>query len=136
MNSNFQFISYTPTPTDQYMLGIAKIKLYGKIELRYKHVKTKDGSGSFFTSATYSMVDPNTQEKKYVPCFLIDSRSDEEEIQDIIRDGMNRVLKQKSVHQPESQEINYPHGLVKAAPYPANPPISKKEVAVEEEIPF
>lgn len=131
MNNNFEFVSYIPTPNDQYMLGIAKIKLYGKIELRYKHVKSKDGQGSFFCCANYTMQDPVTQEKKYVPCFLMDSRSDEDALMDAIRDGVNRVLAQRSAHavpQPaQTAAIHYPHGM-------AQP---KAEVAAEAgELPF
>ncbi len=135
MNNQFQFISYTPTPNDQYMLGIAKVKLYGKVELRYKHVKTKDGNGSFFTSATYTTTDPQTNEKKYIPCFLVDSRSDEEMLQEVIRSGVNQVLQQRSVQIPNIakslvdatvQAIHYPHGLV----------TNQKEVAESGECPF
>ncbi len=134
MNNQFQFISYTPTPNDQYMLGIAKIKLYGKVELRYKHVKTKDGNGTFFTSATYTTTDPQTNEKKYVPCFLIDSRSDEEILQEVIREGVNQVMNQRSAKPaPQAQGITYPHGLVANQASTLN---SMKEVAESGEIPF
>ncbi len=130
--SNFEFISYTPTPTDQYMLGFAKVKVFGKIELRFKHVKTKDGAGTFFTCANYTVQDPVTQEKKYIPCFLLDSRGDEETLMEIIRDGVNRVISQRSAmqSQPPQGQIHYPHGLVQQKPS------SMSEVAVEEQLPF
>jgi len=112
--NNFEFISYLPTPTDQFMLGIAKIKAFGKIELRYKHVKTKDGSGTFFACANYTMQDPQTQEKKYIPCFLLDSRSDEEALMDFIRENVNKVIQQYSSRQTQpvqASSIHYPHGM-------------------------
>ncbi len=128
--NNFEFISYTPTPTDAYMLGIAKIKAFGRIELRFKHVKTKDGTGNFFTCATYTTQDPNTQEKKYTPCFLLDSRSDEELVMEMIRDGVNRVLAQRSALQgqpaPQAQ-VHYPHGLVQP---------QAQQVQIDEQLPF
>lgn len=125
--NNFEFISYTPTPTDQYMLGIAKVKAFGKIELRFKHVKTKDGAGTFFTCANYTMQDPHTQEKKYIPCFLLDSRGDEETLMDMIRDGVNRVLAHRSAHQSQPvQQIHYPHGMAQ----------SRIEVAANDVLPF
>ncbi len=118
--SNFEFISYTPTPTDQYMLGIAKVKVYGKLELRYKHVKTKDGSGTFFCTSNYTLTD-SIGEKKYMPCFLLDSRSDEEILMEIIREGVNRVSAQQS-----ARATNHQGQVVK----------SMDEVAANEELPF
>jgi hypothetical protein len=100
--NNFEFISYTPTPTDQYMLGIVKVKAYGKLELRYKHVKTRDGSGTFFCTSNYTLTD-TMGEKKYMPCFLLDSRSDEELLMELIRQGVHQVINQKSARTTNSQ---------------------------------
>lgn len=129
--NNFEFVSYLPTPNDQYMLGIAKVKLFGKIELRYKHVKTKDNTGTFFCCANYTTQDA-TGEKKYMPCFLLDSRSDEELLMDTIRDGVNRSINSKSAipNQPAQANAYYPHGLVQ----PAQAPKSMSEV--QEQLPF
>lgn len=118
--NNFEFINYTPTPTDQYMLGIAKVKVYGKLELRYKHVKTKDGSGTFFCTSNYTLTD-SIGEKKYMPCFLLDSRSDEELLMEVIRQGVHQVLSQKSVRTTNDQ------GHVVR---------SMDEVAANEQLPF
>jgi len=125
--NDFQFISYIPTPNDQYMLGIAKIKAFGKLELRYKHVKTKDGSGTFFCTNNFTTQDASG-EKKYLPCFLLDSRSDEENLMDLLRDGVNRAIHAKSAipHQPASPNAYYPNGLAQPA----------QQMASQEQLPF
>ena len=156
--NNFEFKSYTPTPNDAYgMMGIAKVKLYGKIVINFKHVKTKDGSGSFFCTNNYTMTDA-LGEKKYLPCVLLDSRDDEQELQDFIRDSVNRsIAMQNSFKQTTQSPGNYyPHGMTQQSQpistgtqtmemrnttdsarfdYPA-PPSSMSEVSQQEQIPF
>lgn len=135
MNTNdFQFISYVPTPNDQFMLGIAKVKAYGKIELRFKHVKTKDGTGTFFCCANYTTQDASN-EKKYISCFQIDSRSDEEMLFEIIRQGVHHVMTQKSAMPNQAAQSGYyPHGMVQQS---QAQPTSMSEVATkQEELPF
>lgn len=103
MSSEFQFISYTPAHYEDNMLGIAKVKAYGKIELRYKHLKKKDGGGTFFSIANYALTDDG--EKKYIPSFLIDSRSDEEMLMDCLRSGVKKVLQSSSAHSTQAQGV-------------------------------
>lgn len=135
---NFEFKSYTPTPTDQYMLGLAKIKLYGKVIVVFKHVKTKDGSGTFFCTQNYSLTD-GAGEKKYVTCAQLDSRDDEVDLMEFIRENVNKVLQQRSTHQAQTTQAQtgqyYPHGMVKnqSAPFAPFPAI---EVAADEQLPF
>ncbi len=129
-NNNFEFKSYTPTPNDQYMLGLAKVKLFGKIVINFKHVKTKDGNGTFFCTNNYTLTD-TTGEKKYIPCVLLDSRDDEAELQEFIREKVSQVtrLHSASLAQPvQSNAIHYPHGLTQ--------PNSMSEVAAQEQLPF
>ncbi len=133
-NQMFEFKSYTPTPNDQYMLGIAKVKLYGKVIANYKHVKTKDGSSTFFCTQNYQTVS-ESGEKKYLPCVMLDSRDDEQDLLDFIRDNVNKIMAQRSVHQAQpSQSASgqyYPHGMVQQAQ--TN---SMSEVAANEQLPF
>lgn len=96
MTPNYEFLSYKATPTDPYMLGVATVRLMGKIVLRFKHVKTKDGSGDFFTSASYTVTENG--EKKYMPCFMLDSRSDEELLIDFVREGYRKSLASQSTY--------------------------------------
>jgi len=101
--TQYEFIAYKPTPSDQYMLGVATVRLYGKVILRYKHVKTKDGTGDFFTSPSYSVSEDG--EKKYLQAFLLDSRSDEEQLQDLIRRGVKAAIQAARNPVAQSQSI-------------------------------
>lgn len=100
---SFQFISYIPTPNDKYIMGIGKVKAFDRIELRYKRVRSKDGSGSFFACASYSL-DTESGSKAYTPCFLLDSRSDEEAIMELLKQGAKKVDEATSVHAPSSMD--------------------------------
>ncbi len=132
---NFEFKSYIPTPNDQYMLGIAKVKLYGKVVANFKHVKTKDGTGDFFCSASYSMVDAGG-EKKYTPCVLLDSRDDEDDLMEFIRLHVHAAIAQKSAFKAQQAAqptgAYYPHGMAQNTPAPT----SMSEVAQNDSLPF
>jgi len=134
-NNNFEFKSYIATPNDQYMLGIAKVKLYGKVVANFKHVKTKDGTGDFFCSASYSIQDA-TGEKKYLPCVMLDSRDDEEELLNFIRTKSHEAIAFKSAHkaqqQPNAPGSYYPHGLAQNQ----QPAPQMSEVAQNDNLPF
>ncbi len=134
-NNNFEFKSYIPTPTDQYMLGLAKVKLYGKVVANFKHVKTKDGQGDFFCSASYSMTDANN-EKKYISCIMLDSRDDEEELQEFIREHVKQSIAQRSAFKAQQAApatgTYYPHGMAQNTPAPT----SMSEVAQNDNLPF
>lgn len=125
--NTFEFKSYTPLENDPYMLGIAKVKLYGRLVAYFKHVKTKDGQGTFFCAPTIGTKDA-MGEKKYLPAFLLDSRDDEEELDQVIRKGVNAVLAQRHAPQP----MVYPHGLVQ----PAAAPTSMSDSVIQADCPF
>lgn len=138
-NQNFEFKSYIPTPTDQYMLGIAKIKLYGTVVANFKHVKTKDGTGDFFCSASYSILDASG-EKKYLPAVMLDSRDDEENLMEFIRHHVHAAIAQKSALKTQQQSnasgVYYPHGMAQNTQTAANIPTSMSEVADQQPLPF
>ena len=78
-------------------MGIGRVKAFDRIELRYKRVKTRDGSGSFFACASYAL-DAESGSKAYTPCFLLDSRSDEEAIMELLKAGAKKADEATSVH--------------------------------------
>lgn len=104
--SDIQFKKYTPTPQDQYHLGIVEIVIYEKIILRYKHVKTKDGKGDFFAAPSYTLTDGG--EKRYIQSIFLDSRSDDEMLQDVMRQGMKQHFNSNSVHENQSAYTQQP----------------------------
>ena len=117
MNNQPKFIKYTPTPNDKYnMLGIAEILVDIPVIIRYKHVKSKDGSGSFFCPPSLSTED-SLGEKKYMSVFEPDIRKSEEELlQEFIRNEVHKALSQKNGHQSQPQPIQYPHGMCQPTP--------------------
>ena len=80
--SSFQFLKYEPTPGEKH-LGIATIKAYGKLILRYKIVPNKDGGGWFPCEASYKMPSVAGQDV-YAKAFMLDSTSENEELKNFI----------------------------------------------------
>lgn len=97
-----EFLSFTPTPEEKH-LGIATIKIYNRIILRWKIVPNKDGSGYFPASASYKLPDST-----YTEAFLLDSRSEDEEVKNFIRNNIKKYLqpikKEESVFQNKQEE--------------------------------
>jgi hypothetical protein len=87
--NTFEFLSYIETPAEKY-LGVASLKCWGKIVLRFKIVATKDGKGTFPACASYKIIDESGE--RYIPAFIVDSRSEQEEIEHVIRNGVKRTL--------------------------------------------
>lgn len=89
----FEFKKYTPTPGEKY-LGIAEIKILGEtpIILRFKIVPRKDGKGNFPAIASYKMPNRDVGDE-YDECFMLDSRSDNEECIKTIMHHVSQNLK-------------------------------------------
>lgn len=86
---NFEFIKFEPTPDHKY-LGIVTAKAYGKIILRFKVVAKKEGGGYFPTAPAIRQGDEANP--VYLSAFLVDSRSEEEELLQVIRSGIKPYL--------------------------------------------
>jgi len=102
--SQFEFIKYESTPGEKY-LGIATVKAFSKIILRYKIVPNKDGNGFFAASASYKLPS-NGKEDVYVSSFLLDSRSDEEEMVALVRANVKKLLSNTQLPAAESLAFN------------------------------
>ncbi len=98
---SFEFIEYVPTPGEKH-LGIAKVKCWGRIVLRYKIVPTKDGSGYFPVPASYKLVENGTD--RYVPAFILDSNSDKEDLEGLIKSNVKKFMSPSA----SSSSIPYP----------------------------
>lgn len=90
--NNFEFIKYEPTPNGK-QLGIVTAKAYNKIILRLKVVSKKEGSGYFPTAPAIRLGDDSNP--IYLSAFMLDSRSDEEEFMQVIRNGIKPYLKEE-----------------------------------------
>ena len=106
-----EFISFIETPNEKH-LGIATIKLYGKIFIKYKIVPNKDGSGFFPSAPSYKITKDGND--IYTPAFLVDSRGEEEEIKEIIHSAVKSALRTQKNYQM-SASIALPNLELKAA---------------------
>ncbi|PWU06769.1 MAG: hypothetical protein C5B43_01265 [Verrucomicrobia bacterium] len=97
MDKRFEFVSFTPTPSEKYV-GVATVRIYGSVVvvLRYKIVAKKNGDGYFPACAAYKMSDRMPGDE-YDDCFLIDSRCDNDEINKCI---MSEFYKWQKAQQP------------------------------------
>ena len=85
-----QFLKYEAVTGEKHF-GIATVKLYGRIILRYKIVPNKDGTGWFPCPASYKTGTVNGQDK-YVSAFTLDSNSENEALQDLIKDSVRQCM--------------------------------------------
>lgn len=95
--NKFEFLSYIPTPGEKH-LGIATVRIYGKIICRYKIVPTKDGSSYFPAAPSVKIGDG---EQPYKSAFELDSRSEHEELTDIVKKGVKQAM------QPQTAQPQY-----------------------------
>ena len=95
----FEFLNYIPTPGEKH-IGIAKIKAFGKIILRYKLVSRKDGQGFFPMPASYKMPSADGQDN-YVSAFMLDSNSDKEDVEELIRLNVRKYMGATAITPPE-----------------------------------
>ena len=81
-----EFLGYTATPNDKFVLGFSTIRLTlkddRKVIVRHKKVKSKNG-GDFFCSASFCKEDMG--DKKYYSAFEFDSRTDDEMFREMIQ---------------------------------------------------
>ncbi len=90
-----EFIDYIPVENEKY-LGVAVVKLYDKIQVMYKWMERKDGKGCFANPATFKIGET------YEPAILIDSRIDDKQIMDAIRNGVNAKLNGGKIQMQQS----------------------------------
>lgn len=99
-----EFISYEPTSGQSYE-GIITFMRHGKDLLRYKWVAKKDGKGHFASPPSMKLVDEEGE--RYVGSHLVDSRSDDEEMQAILRKGVNAYLQVKGVRPIQMEQSTF-----------------------------
>jgi len=100
---DIEFISYLPTPGEQYMIGIATLRIYGKFIIRLKHMHTKDQTSTFFAAPNYAITDGAG--KRYLASFELDSKTESQMLNDFIRENVNRVLSQPRANPNTSPSV-------------------------------
>lgn len=149
----FEFLSYEATPTEKY-LGIATVRAWGKIILKFKIVPGKDGRGFFAAVAAYKNgVKPDGKDK-YDDAFTIDSNYEAGELKKLIEDNVspyasnsnataqNSVYSEQGIHAIASgkqtpmygqQNANFSNAATGNFPQPRNVGV---HTASNDEVPF
>lgn len=96
-----EFVSYQETKNEKH-LGIVTVKLYGKLILRFKWMERKDGKGCFPNAPSYKIVEDG--EERYIPAILLDSRSEQEELEHLIRNGVKAVTSVKGIRPVQMEQ--------------------------------
>lgn len=91
--NNFEFLSYDAV-TGEKFLGIATVRAWGKIILRYKIVPTKDGKGIFPASSSIK------NGEKYENSFMLDSNYENQALVALIKDKVCDCLTGKPLEAP------------------------------------
>ena len=99
--NKFEFLSYNATPGEK-TLGIAKVKIYGRIIALFKIVATKDGA-SFFPAAPSLKLGEN-----YCSAFQLDSTSEKEELDNLIKSSVKIAMNgTQAIKQPEYAQTSF-----------------------------
>lgn len=83
--NNFEFLSYDSVVGEKF-LGIATLRAWGKIILRYKIVPNKEGTGFFPSPSSIKNAD------KYESAFMLDSNFENQQLQKIIKEKVTDYL--------------------------------------------
>lgn len=88
---NPEFISYQEIKHDSRKLGIAEIRVFGRLLMRYKHLKSKAGH-DFFTPESSSI--NRDVEQVYLPAFELENATENKELSLFVREHVYKILKQ------------------------------------------
>lgn len=100
MQDQVEILKFEPTPESKHV-GVAHVRLFKQVVLRYKVIENKDGSGYFVAPPSYKREFPDGTDK-WNQWFMLDSQVFSEEVQDMIRAYVNKALAQK----PSNQQSN------------------------------
>ena len=116
--AKYQFVDFTPTPSEKH-LGIISVRIHGDpISLvRYKIVARKDGSGFFPNIASYKMPDRMPGEE-YDESWMPEMRSDYDSLVKFIIHSYNEWVK---AQQPSVFKTNNQGQPAQAVPFVQRP---------------
>lgn len=81
-DTQVEFLTFDETPAEKY-LGVASIRFFGQIILRYKVQRTKDGNGIFIAAPSFKKVDHAGEH--WCQWFMLDSMSQNETVTNLIK---------------------------------------------------
>jgi hypothetical protein len=110
--NDWEFLDYEAMPEEQYLSGIATVRFMRRLIIKYKIVNKKDGSG-FFISPFNTRVGSTADDYRYIDSVIIDSRSENDDVLQMIRKNVNMCLHGGSPQTQQTQvgETNYQPNL-------------------------
>ncbi len=94
-----EFLTFDETPAEKY-LGVASIRFFGQIILRYKVQRTKDGNGIFIAAPSFKKVDESGEH--WCQWFMLDSMSQNETVANLIKTKVKAHFISKGSDSPNS----------------------------------
>lgn len=101
--SDFEFLHYLPTPQEQYFRGVATIRAYGKVIIKYKVINRKDGNGFFIAAPNYKLPVGENGAPKYVDAIMFDSKLENDELQELLRNEVSKAINAQGQRQQQQQ---------------------------------
>ena len=92
-DSQVEFLSFDETPSEKY-LGVASIRFFGQIILRYKVQRTKDGNSIFIAAPSFRKVDQSGEQ--WCQWFMLDSMSQNEIVANLIKTKVKAYFNNKT----------------------------------------
>ena len=86
MNPQYEFLEFDDAMADDKTLGIATIRAWGKIILKYKLIKTEKGYFAAPAGSVKTGFDTEKGKDKYEPSFMIDSSFESNKIKEFVKD--------------------------------------------------
>lgn len=83
--TNFEFLSYDAVVGEKF-LGVATIRAWSKIILRYKIIPGKEGRGFFASPASVKVND------KFESSFMLDSNFENQALLSLIKEEVSKYL--------------------------------------------
>ena len=83
--TNFEFLSYEAVQNEKF-LGVATVRAWGKIILRYKIIPGKEGRGFFCSPASVKV------NEKYESAFMVDSSYENQSLQALLKQEVSKHL--------------------------------------------
>ena len=92
-DSQLEFLAFDETPAEKY-IGVASIRFFGQIILRYKVQRTKDGNGIFIAAPSFKKVDQSGEH--WCQWFMLDSMSQNETVTNLIKTKVKAYYNSRS----------------------------------------
>jgi hypothetical protein len=119
-----EFLGYKETPAEKY-LGIATVRIGRAVVLKYRINQTKDGQNIFPAAPSYKEVVDG--QDKWNEWFMVDSRSQHEDINTLIKEKVRAYYAQKAKN-PLTEKS--PMGMPPENPWGPSDPVFDQQTPV------